>query len=73
MSDAATLTAKLRTLFPEASGRSLKQWLESGRVELNGRVCRDGRVTVGAGDRVVLGTRGRVPFGSAPSRPLVVR
>jgi 23S rRNA pseudouridine1911/1915/1917 synthase len=52
----------LRALFPEASGRSLKQWLESGRVELNGRVCRDGRIMVGPKDRVVLGTRGRVPF-----------
>lgn len=62
MSDADTLSARLRTLFPEASGRSLKQWLESGRIELNGRVCRDGRIMVGARDRVVLGTRGRVPF-----------
>lgn len=62
MSDAATLSARLRTLFPEASGRSLKQWLESGRIELNGRVCRDGRIMVNARDRVVLGTRGRVPF-----------
>jgi len=62
VSDAATLSARLRTLFPEASGRSLKQWLESGRIELNGRVCRDGRIMVNARDRVVLGTRGRVPF-----------
>ena len=62
MSDAATLSARLRTLFPEASGRSLKQWLESGRIELNGRVCRDGRIMVDVRDRVVLGTRGRVPF-----------
>jgi 23S rRNA pseudouridine1911/1915/1917 synthase len=62
VSEAATLSARLRTLFPEASGRSLKQWLESGRIELNGRVCRDGRIMVDARDRVVLGTRGRVPF-----------
>jgi 23S rRNA pseudouridine1911/1915/1917 synthase len=62
VSDAATLSARLRALFPEASGRSLKQWLESGRIELNGRVCRDGRIMVGGRDRVVLGTRGRVPF-----------
>ena len=62
MSEAAPLLTKLRALFPDASGRSLKQWLESGRVELNGRVCRDGRVMVGAGERVALGTRGRVPF-----------
>ena len=57
-----TLAERLRALYPEASGRSLKQWLESGRIELNGRVCRDGRIMVGARDRVVLGTRGRVPF-----------
>jgi 23S rRNA pseudouridine1911/1915/1917 synthase len=62
VSEAATLSARLRALFPEASGRSLKQWLESGRIELNGRVCRDGRIMVDARDRVVLGTRGRVPF-----------
>jgi 23S rRNA pseudouridine1911/1915/1917 synthase len=62
VSEAATLSSRLRALFPEASGRSLKQWLESGRIELNGRVCRDGRIMVGAKDRVVLGTRGRVPF-----------
>jgi len=62
VSDAATLGSRLRALFPEASGRSLKQWLESGRIELNGRVCRDGRIMVGAKDRVVLGPRGRVPF-----------
>jgi 23S rRNA pseudouridine1911/1915/1917 synthase len=62
VSEAATLSARLRALFPEASGRSLKQWLESGRIELNGRVCRDGRIMVGARDQVVLGTRGRVPF-----------
>ena len=62
MSEAAPLAARLRALFPEASGRSVKQWLETGRVELNGRVCRDGRVMVGGTDKVVLGTRGRVPF-----------
>jgi 23S rRNA pseudouridine1911/1915/1917 synthase len=62
VNEAATLSARLRALFPEASGRSLKQWLASGRVELNGRVCRDGRIMVGSRDRVVLGTRGRVPF-----------
>jgi 23S rRNA pseudouridine1911/1915/1917 synthase len=62
VSEAATLSTRLRALFPEASGRSLKQWLEAGRVELNGRVCRDGRIMVGSRDRVVLGTRGRVPF-----------
>jgi 23S rRNA pseudouridine1911/1915/1917 synthase len=58
----ATLSDRLRALFPDSSGRSLKQWLESGRVEVNGHLCRDGRAVVGPKDRVVLGTRGRVPF-----------
>ena len=62
MSEAAPLAARLRTLFPQASGRSIKQWLETGRVELNGRVCRDGRIVVGGTDRVILGARGAVPF-----------
>jgi 23S rRNA pseudouridine1911/1915/1917 synthase len=57
-----TLVARLRALFPESSGRSLKQWLEAGRVEVNGRVSRDGRTIVGAHDRVELGGRGRIPF-----------
>ncbi len=57
-----TLADRLRALFPDASGRSLKQWLESGRVEVNGRVCRDGRVAVRAQDRIHLAGRGPVPF-----------
>ncbi len=72
----ATLSDRLRALFPDSSGRSLKQWLESGRVEVNGRLCRDGRAVVGPKDRVVLGTRGRVP-GARPeatlARPLRAR
>lgn len=59
---AATLSDRLHALFPESSGRSLKQWLESGRVEVNGRVARDGRAVVRADDRVELGGRGRIPF-----------
>jgi 23S rRNA pseudouridine1911/1915/1917 synthase len=58
----ATLADRLHALFPDSSGRSLKQWLESGRVEVNGRVARDGRVVVRADDRVELGGRGRIPF-----------
>jgi len=57
-----TLHDRLRALFSDASGRSLKQWLESGRVEVNGRICRDGRATVAPTDQVALGVRGRVPF-----------
>ena len=57
-----TLHDRLRALFPGSSGRSLKQWLESGRVEVNGRVSRDGRALVRAHDRIELGARGRIPF-----------
>lgn len=50
-----TLGERLRLLFPEASGRSLKQWLTLGRVRVNGAIVRDGRVTVGAEEAVTLG------------------
>ncbi len=57
-----TLLEALTRLFPEASRRSLKQWLEQGRVEVNGQVVREGRAAVGAVDRITLGRRGAVPF-----------
>jgi 23S rRNA pseudouridine1911/1915/1917 synthase len=57
-----TLAERLRALFPGSSGRSLKQWLESGRVEVNGRVSRNGRALVRAHDRIELGGRCRIPF-----------
>ena len=56
------LLDRLRALFPDASRRSVKQWLEAGRVEVNGRVARDGRVSVSSRDKVALVGRGRVPF-----------
>src|SRR5262245_46167346 len=49
-----TLRARLSTLYPDASGRSLKQWLEGGRVRVNGQIVRRGDVGVGATDRVEL-------------------
>jgi 23S rRNA pseudouridine1911/1915/1917 synthase len=52
---AETLVARLKTLFPEASGVSRKDWLAHGRITVNGAVVRDGRTAVGAGDRVRLG------------------
>jgi 23S rRNA pseudouridine1911/1915/1917 synthase len=61
-----TLLDRLRALHPEASGRSLRQWLTHGRVSVNGRVARDGRAPVAAGDRVTLGSRGA---GRSPARP----
>jgi 23S rRNA pseudouridine1911/1915/1917 synthase len=62
-----TLIDRLRALFPEASGRSLKQWLEHGRVDVNGRVTRDARTPVAPGDRVALRSHGEVVF-PAPLR-----
>ena len=53
--DPGTLADRLRALFPEASGRSVKQWLAVGRVRVNGAVVRDGRTPVGRGDTVALG------------------
>lgn len=53
---ADTLANRLKTLFPEASGVSRKDWLAHGRVTVNGTVVRDGRAEVGAGDKVRLGT-----------------
>lgn len=49
------LAGRLKELFPEASGVSRKDWLARGRVTVNGRVVRDGRTPVAAGDRVGLG------------------
>ncbi len=50
-----TLLERLGQLFPQASRRSLKQWLETGRVTVNGAIERDGRSAVGASDTIVLG------------------
>ena len=62
------LLDRLRALYPEASRRSHKQWIEGGRVTVNGLVARDGRASVVAGDRVALRAQpsahqpGRVAF-----------
>ncbi len=50
----ATLLRRLHALFPASSGRRLKRWLAEGRVHVNDRVIRDGRESIGAGDRVSL-------------------
>jgi 23S rRNA pseudouridine1911/1915/1917 synthase len=57
-----TLSERLRALYPEASGRSVKQWLEAGRVTINGRACRDGRLEIGPDDEVILAARRSAPF-----------
>jgi len=49
------LDRRLRELFPGASGRAIKQWLELGRVRVAGHVVRRGDVVVGSADRVELG------------------
>jgi len=51
----AKLRDRLRALHPEASGRGIKQWLERGRVRVNGVVVRRGDAPVGPSDRVELG------------------
>lgn len=51
---AVQLDQRLRALYPDASGRSLKQWLAASRVRVNGAVVRRGDVPVGADDRVEL-------------------
>jgi 23S rRNA pseudouridine1911/1915/1917 synthase len=49
------LRARLHAQFPGASGRGIKQWLERGRVRVNGAVVRRGDAAVAAGDRIELG------------------
>lgn len=51
----APLRDRLQAHFPEASGRALKQWLEAGRVRVNGLVVRRGDAPVGPDDRIELG------------------
>src|SRR5262245_580265 len=49
------LDRRLREQFPGASGRSVKRWLEDGRVRVRGHVVRRGDVIVAPADRVELG------------------
>lgn len=57
------LDERLRGLFPGASGRTIKQWIERGRVRVGGRIVRRGDSAVAASDRVELGA----PQASFPS------
>ena len=50
-----TLGARLAAMFPEASRRSIKGWLEAGRVRVGGHVVRRADVEVAATDRIDLG------------------
>lgn len=63
----ATVRARLHALFPGTSGRRLKQWLERGRVRVNGAVVRRGDTVVRPADRVELGPPPPAPI-PAPLR-----
>src|SRR5262245_11069903 len=52
---AMRLDHRLRELFPGVSGRTVKQWLEHGRVSVAGAVVRRGDTTVAPGAVVELG------------------
>ena len=53
------LDVRVRELFAGVSGRTVKHWLEGGRVRVGGVVVRRGDVEVGARDRVELGAPSR--------------
>ena len=57
-----TLLERLGALFPQASRKSLTQWLKAGRVSVNDRVVRDGRAVLGPADTIALRRRGQIPF-----------
>src|SRR5207253_7390617 len=60
------LIDRLQALYPEASRRSLRQWLATSRVRVNGAVVGRGEVEVESGDRVALGDA--VPSDPSPLR-----
>jgi len=64
---AARLVERLQALYPEASRRSLKQWLTSSRVRVNGVVAVRGDVEVHVEDRIEL-TEPAPPECPAPLR-----
>lgn len=64
---AETVRDRLRALQRGVSGRSLKQWLEAGRVRVNGTVVRRGDTPVARADRIELGAPPPPPF-PAPLR-----
>jgi 23S rRNA pseudouridine1911/1915/1917 synthase len=49
------LLDRLRAQFPESSGRTIRAWLATGRIRVEGRVARDGREPVHPATRVELG------------------
>jgi 23S rRNA pseudouridine1911/1915/1917 synthase len=63
-----TLLERLGDLFPDASRRSRKQWVEMGRVRVNGTVLRRGDTTVTPSDRIELGAPPPPAFPAALGR-----
>jgi 23S rRNA pseudouridine1911/1915/1917 synthase len=61
------LIERLQSLYPEASRRSLKQWLTGSRVRVNGAVVVRGDVEVNPADRIEL-TSPAPPACPAPLR-----
>src|SRR3989442_13577592 len=61
------LIERLQSLYPEASRRSLKQWLTGSRVRVNDAVVVRGDVEVEAADRIEL-TSPAPPACPAPLR-----
>ncbi|MBI2205563.1 MAG: RluA family pseudouridine synthase [Candidatus Rokubacteria bacterium] len=49
------LAARLAEMFPDASRRAIKGWLEGGRVRVGGQVVRRGDLEVAPADRVEVG------------------
>jgi 23S rRNA pseudouridine1911/1915/1917 synthase len=58
---AKRLIDRLQALFPEASRRSLKQWITGSRVRVNGAVVTRGDAEIAAGDRVELAAPAPAP------------
>ncbi|HZS33629.1 MAG TPA: RluA family pseudouridine synthase [Methylomirabilota bacterium] len=50
-----TILERLRSAFPDSSGRRLRAWLAAGRVRLGGRVVRDPRTPAPTDEPVALG------------------
>ncbi|MBI1852403.1 MAG: RluA family pseudouridine synthase [Planctomycetes bacterium] len=55
IADPTTLGECVRTMFPESSGRTRKQFLEAGRVRVNGVTQKIARTPLAAGDVVEVG------------------
>lgn len=66
MGPVMTLRERLRALYPEASRRRHKEWLEGARIQVNGVIVRRGDVLVQPDDRVEL----RAPPPAAFPAPL---